>query len=89
MFTLVINNNLSFPVPCNSELCNTNQCFFKVLLSSELFITYLLSSNLFLKFYIELLRILYLPLWYAYLFNLTYEEHSYQTCLGTLKWGHH
>lgn len=62
MFTLVFNNNLSFPVPCNSELHNTNQCFFKVLLSSELFITYLLSSNLFLKFYIELLRILYLPL---------------------------
>jgi len=44
LFTLLINNDLSFPVPCNSEVHNTNQCFFKVWLSSELFITYLLSS---------------------------------------------
>jgi hypothetical protein len=44
LFTLVINNSLSFPVLSNSESRNTNQCFFKVLLQSKLFIIQFFST---------------------------------------------
>ena len=76
--------------PVTVKCVTQTNAIFKVLLSSELFITYLLGSYFVCNvLYLAVKDPVFASLWYAYLFRLTYEEHSYQTCLGTLKWGHH